>query len=146
MPVEMTRQKLRQYKSLKKEMEKLDNDINKLYDKRLDIPTVKGKVTGSCKEFPYIQTHMTVEMQEPKAADLLSRRIRIKEQRKKEAEQQALEIEQFISGIQDSTDRQIFEMLFLDGRKQREVAEELGFDQSSVSKRVTARLKLSYNS
>lgn len=141
MPVEMTRQKLRQYKSLKKEMEKLDNDINKLYDKRLDIPTVKGKVTGSCKEFPYIQTHMTVEMQEPKATDLLSRRIRIKEQRKKEAEQQALEIEQFISGIQDSTDRQIFEMLFLDGKKQREVANAVGYTQGRISQIISRILK-----
>ena len=141
MPVEMTRQKLRQYKSLKKEMEKLDNDINKLYDKRLDIPTVKGKVMGSCKEFPYIQTHMTVEMQEPKATDLLSRRIRIKEQRKKEAEQQALEIEQFISGIQDSTDRQIFEMLFLDGKKQREVANAVGYTQGRISQIISRILK-----
>ena len=139
--MEMTRQKLRQYKSLKKEMEKLDNDINKLYDKRLDIPTVKGKVTGSCKEFPYIQTHMTVEMQEPKATDLLSRRIRIKEQRKKEAEQQALEIEQFISGIQESTDRQIVEMLFLDGRKQREAAEELGYSRSRIAQKIGEYLK-----
>lgn len=139
--MEMTRQKLRQYKSLKKEMEKLDNDINKLYDKRLDIPTVKGKVTGSCKEFPYIQTHMTVEMQEPKATDLLSRRIRIKEQRKKEAEQQALEIEQFISGIQDSTDRQIFEMLFLDGKKQREVANAVGYTQGRISQIISRILK-----
>lgn len=139
--VEMTRQKLRQYKSLKKEMEKLDNDINKLYDKRLDIPTVKGKVTGSCKEFPYIQTHMTMEMQEPKATDLLSRRIRIKEQRKKEAEQQALEIEQFISGIQDSTDRQIFEMLFLDRKKQREVAGELGYSRSRIAQKIGEYLK-----
>lgn len=141
MPVEMTRQKLRQYKSLKKEMEKLDNEINKLYDKRLDIPTVKGKVTGSCEEFPYIRTHMTVEMQEPKAADLLSRRIRIKEQRKKEAEQQALEIEQFISGIQDSTDRQIFEMLFLDGKKQREAANAVGYTQGRISQIISRILK-----
>ena len=89
---------------------------------------------------------MTVEMQEPREADLISRRIRIKRKRKEEAEQQAFEIERFISDIPDSTDRQIFEMLFLDGKKQKEVAKELGFDQSSVSKRVTAKLQLSYNS
>lgn len=139
--VEMTREKLKQYRALKKEIEKLDKDIDKLYEKNMDIPTVKGKVTGSSKDFPYIQMHMTVEMQEPKEADLLLRRIRIKEQRKKEVEQQALEIEQFISGIQDSTDRQIFEMLFLDRKKQREVANAVGYTQGRISQIISRILK-----
>ncbi|MGN0276477.1 MAG: sigma-70 family RNA polymerase sigma factor [Hominisplanchenecus sp.] len=138
--MQMTREKLKQYRALKKEIEKLDKDIDKLYEKNMDIPTVKGKVTGSSKDFPYIQTHMTVEMQEPREADLISRRIRIKRKRKEEAEQQAFEIERFISNIPDSTDRQIFEMMFLDGKKQKEISEDVGLERSGISKRISRYL------
>lgn len=144
--MEMTREKLKQYRALKKEIGSLEKAIDKLRDRALDIPEVIGKVTASSHDFPYIEEHITVRMNEPKEADAITRRIRIKEKRKEEAEKAALEIEQFIAGIPDSTDRQIFEMVFLERKKQREVAEIVGFEQSSVSKRITARLKLSYNS
>ncbi|SHK34184.1 sigma factor-like helix-turn-helix DNA-binding protein [Hespellia stercorisuis] len=46
------------------------------------------------------------------------------------------EIEEFIAGIPDSTDRQIFELSFLEGKKQQEIADELGLERSSISKRI----------
>lgn len=132
----MDKSVLKQYTAIQREITALDKSIDKLRDRALDIPVVQGKVTGSSRDWPYIETHYTVLMDEPREADMLSRRIRIKEQRKQEAEQVALEIEQFIAGIPDSTDRQIFELIFLEGKTQQEVAEIVHLERSWVSRRI----------
>lgn len=138
--VEMTREKLKQYRALKREIASLEEAIDKLRDRALDIPEVMGKVTASSHDFPYIEEHITVRLNEPKEADAISRRIRIKEKRKEEAEKAALEIERFVAGIPDSTDRQIFEMLYLEGKKQREAANAVNLERSSIAKRISKYL------
>lgn len=139
--MEMTREKLKQYRALKREIASLEEAIDKLRDRALDIPEVMGKVTASSHDFPYIEEHITVRMNEPKEADAISRRIRIKEKRKEEAEKAALEIERFVAGIPDSTDRQIFEMLYLEGEKQKDVAEAMGYSKGRISQKVNRYLK-----
>lgn len=138
--MEMTKQKLGQYRALQKEIASLDKAIDKLHDRAGSIPEVMGKVTGSSHDFPYISQHFPVKMDDPKEADMILRRIRIKEMRKEEAEKAALEIEQYVAGISDSTDRQIFELLYLEGKKQREVAEMVNLERSSISKRISRYL------
>ncbi|MCI5996114.1 MAG: sigma-70 family RNA polymerase sigma factor [Blautia sp.] len=137
----MTREKLKQYISLKREIASLDRAIDKLRDRASEVPEVIGKVTGSSHDFPYIEEHISVRMDDPKEADMISRRIRIKNRRKEEAYKAAIEIEQFIAGIQDSTDRQIFEMIYLEGKKQREVAEAVGYSRSRVAQKIGEYLK-----
>lgn len=144
MPVEMTREKLRQYLALIKEIQSIDKSIEKLLDRAQDIPTVMGKVSGSMQDHPYIQTHISVEMDEPREADAIDRMLRIKRRRRAEVVELAAEIERFIADIPDSTDRQIFEMVFLERKKQREVAETVRLERSAVSKRIKAQL--SHNS
>ena len=95
----MDRARLGQYRALKRELESLEDTIERLLDKEMEIPTVKGKVTASGLEWPYIKQHVTVEMAEPKAADAIKRRIWIKKIRKREAECLAAEIEEFIETI-----------------------------------------------
>lgn len=144
--VPVTREKLNQYRALKKEIKILDDSIDKLRERALDIPTVIGKVQSSQAEFPYIEQHISVQMDEPNESDVIKRRIRIKEKRKEEANRLILEIEQFISGIPDSTDRQIFELIYLQGKKQREVADGVGMERSGVSKKISKYLNVSHNS
>lgn len=136
----MTRKKLKQYKVLKKEIDRLDKVIDELQNRALDIPTVIGKVQASQRDFPYIEQHISVQMDEPKEADMISRRILIRQKRRDEVNELCLEIEKFIAGIPDSVDRQIFELVYLDGKKQREVAEAVGFERSSISKRISKYL------
>lgn len=143
--MEMTRDKLKQYRALKKEIASLDKAIDKLQERALDIPTVIGKVKGSSHDFPYTEEHFSVQMDEPREADMISRRMRIRQQRKEECEKLALEIEQFVGEIPDSTDRQVFEMVFLEGMKQREVAEAVGYTQARVSQRISSVLQDLYN-
>ena len=139
----MDRKTLKQYRALKKELVLIDQGIERLQERAENIPTVTGKVTGSSHDWPYIETHYPVYMDEPKEADEIDRRLRIKRARQEEVSRLATEIEEYIARIPDSADRQIFEMCFLQGKKQREVAKIMNMDQSTISVRIRERLKLS---
>ncbi|MDD3186820.1 MAG: sigma factor-like helix-turn-helix DNA-binding protein [Anaerostipes sp.] len=132
---------MRQYRSLKKESKDLDKKLNKLYDRQEAIPEVMGKVTGSSPEFPYIETHPTIIIAEPKKNDAVKRLIRAKKNRKKMVDETAVEIETFITNIEDSKVRRVFELRFIDGLKQKEVAEEVGYSRSRISQIVSDYLK-----
>ena len=137
----MDRRRLRQYRALKQELESLEGTIEQLSERAAEIPTVKGKVTASGLEWPYIEQHVTVEMADPKEADAIKRRIRIKKIRKTEAECLAAEIEEFIAGIPDSMDRQIFELVYLEGKTMQETGEQLGYTKGRISQKISEVLK-----
>ncbi len=142
----MDKKKLSQLRSLKKELELIDRKLDRLYERQENVPVVMGKVTGSSKDFPYTEVRTSVLMDEPKEMDEINKQIRIREKRKEQVESLITEIEQFIAEIPDSRDRQIFELIYIDGKKQREVAEYMGMERSSISKIITANLQLSHNS
>jgi RNA polymerase sigma factor (sigma-70 family) len=142
----MDRATLKQYLPLKREQERLEKKIDRLYERLDNVPEVMGKVKGSMREHPYIETHVSVRMLEPRENDTVNRLIRINENRKQQVDALLMEIEEYIEAIPDSVTRQIFEMVFLEGKKQREVADELGLERSSISKKITGYLQLSHNS
>ena len=142
----MDKQKLNQYRALQREIPKLNKDIVKLYERLEDIPVVSGKVSKSSDDFPYIEQHVTVEMEEPKQATEIKKQIRCKEIRLEQAEKDKTEIEMFIASIPDSLDRQIFELTFIDGKRQQSVGKIVGLERSSISKRIDKYLQLSHNS
>lgn len=137
----MDRKTLKQYGALKKELVLIDQGIERLRRRAEQIPTIRGKVTGSSPDWPYIEIHFPVEMDEPKEADEIRRRLRIKENRKAAVSRLVVEIEEFIAGIPDSIDRQIFEMCFLQGRRQQEAADKLGYTQGRIAQKINDRLK-----
>lgn len=137
----MDRKKLNQYKTLQKEIPKLQKKLDKLYDRRLDIPVVLGKVTKSSDDFPYIEEHLSVQMDEPHEADELSKQIRINEERLSRAERDKTEIEDFIAGITVSIDRQIFEYVFLEGLSQQVTADRVGYSKGRISQKISEYLK-----
>lgn len=138
----MDRKTLKQYLPLKREQEKLEKKIDDLYGRLDDVPVVLGTVKGSMDVHPYIETHMTVQMTEPKEADTINRLIKINEARKGQVDKLLIEIEEFIADIPDSTNRQIFELTFLQDKKQREISEIVGLERSVISKRITNYLNL----
>lgn len=142
----MDKQKLNQYRALQREIPKLYKDIVKLYERLEEIPVVSGKVSKSSNDFPYIEQHVTVQMEEPKQATEIKKQIRYKELRLEQAERDKTEIERFISSIPDSLDRQIFELTFIDGKRQQSVGKIVGLERSSISKRIDKYLQLSHNS
>lgn len=141
----MDKKKLSQLRPLKKELELIDRKLDRLYERQENVPVVMGKVTGSSKDFPYTEVRTSVLMDEPKEADEIEKQIRIREKRREQVESLITEIEQFIAEIPDSRDRQIFELIYIDGKKQREVANEIGLERSVVSKRITNYLNLHTN-
>lgn len=141
----MDKKKLSQLRPLKKEIELIDRKLDRLYERQENVPVVMGKVTGSSKDFPYTEVRTSVLMDEPKEMDEIDKQIWIREKRKEQVESLITEIEQFIAEIPDSRDRQIFELIYIDGKKQREVANEIGLERSVVSKRITNYLNLHTN-
>jgi len=133
--------KLNQLRPLKKELELIDKKLDKLYERQENVPVVMGKVTGSSRDFPYTEVRTSVLMDEPKEADEIDKQVRIKEQRREQVEMLITEIEQFIAEIPDSVDRQIFELTYIDGMKQREVAEEVGYSRGRISQIISKYLK-----
>lgn len=142
----MDKKKLSQLRPLKKELALIDRKLDRLYERQENVPVVMGKVTGSSKDFPYTEVRTSVLMDEPKEADEIDKRIRIREKRREQVESLITEIEQFIAEIPDSRDRQIFELRYIEGMKQKDVAEYIGMERSSISKIITANLQLSHNS
>ena len=137
----MDRQQLNRYKKNRREINTLAEVIKKLQDRLDEVPVVSGKVTKSSDDFPYIEEHVQIRMQEPKMATSLKIRIREKEKRIEQLTQENAEVERYIENMPEGTVKDIFEMIFLDGMKQREVAECLGYTKGRVSQIISESIK-----
>ena len=137
----MDKKTLKQYRPLKREQEMIEKKLDRLEEREEDIPVIYGKVKGSAPEFPYIETHMTVAMWEPKRMDSIDRQRIINEKRKDRVDALLIEIEEFIADIPNSTHRQIFEMVFLDVKTQQEVGESVGYSKGRVSQIISQYVK-----
>lgn len=137
----MEKKILKKHKRNKAELAVIDRTLDRLYDQLESVEEVSGKVTKSGDDFPYIEEHITVRMADPQKADPIKERIRKKEKRKKKLEAEILEVEKFIEGIPEGIDRQIFEMVYLDGLSQQEAGGEIGYTQARVSQLIDGRLK-----
>lgn len=137
----MNRELLNKYKKNKRDIENLDGIIAKLQERLDAVPVVSGKVTKSSDDFPYIEEHVQVRVEEPKAATALKMRIYEKEKRKDQLLQENEEVEKYIAAMPDGTTKDIFEMVFLDEMTQKEVGESVGYTQSMVSKVIKDTLK-----
>ncbi len=129
----MDEKQLKRHRALMKEISLIEWQLDKLYDRKMGIPIVMGKVTGSSHDFPYTPVRTSVEMQEPEQADGIDRLIRIKKELLAADRKEVVEIEEFICAIEEPVTRQIFEMTFYEGMKQREVAEHVGYSRGRVS-------------
>lgn len=132
----MDKNTLKQYRALKNEIAQLEKKMDRLRARAVNVPTVMGRVVGSSRDFPYTEVRTSVLMDEPRESDEIGRLMRIQRERLEKASALVVEIEEFIEGIEDSTDRQIFELTYISGKKQREVAEEVCLERSGISRRI----------
>lgn len=139
----MDRWTLKRYKVNKAELASVDQQLKKLQDQLEDVRVVSGKVQKSSDEFPYITEHVPVQVLDPKLADPIRARIRKKEQRKAELVKEMQLVEDFISGMQAGIDKEIFEMVYLNGISQEKAGESIGYTQSMISKIISGYLKYS---
>lgn len=95
----MTKEELKQYRSIVAEL----NEVND----RINSNTVHGTVTGSDSEFPYVKHCISVLGVEPTHISDIVLRQRLERQKNK--------IELFVAGILDSETRRIFRYRYIDG-------------------------------
>lgn len=133
----MKQECFKNYKKNKTELASLEKVLDKLKAKREDIPIVAGKVSKSADEFPYIEQRVTVEMREPRASDEVEERIRKKEVRKRELEYQMGVVEKYIADMPEGRDKDVMEMLYLDGMTQNEIGRITGYTQSMISRIIS---------
>lgn len=130
----MTAERLKQYKSLKAEIEELAEQIHRLESS--DI------VQGSDREFPYIKHNMKVETGEcDHTRDMLKKELGLLK-----SEYHALN--EFINNIADSEIRRIFRYRYIEGLKWFQIASRLKVcgDGSTERKKHDRFLKVSRNS
>lgn len=137
----MDKRILKRHKRNKAELAVIDRTLDRLYDQLEDVEEVSGKVTKSGKDFPYIEEHMTVRMADPRKADPIKKRIKVREDRRKAIQAEIQDVEEFIDGLPEGIDKRIFEMVYLDGVSQQKVGEVTGYTQSMISKIINKYLK-----
>lgn len=135
----MTEKELGDYRKLCREVDDLRQRLEK--EKNREIPVVSGKVRGSMREFPYIETHVGVELYEPEAMEVSLERIRRYQTKLLEVERKKLEIEQFVEEIPDPELRLIFRLRFLDGMRLADIGDRLAMDRSWIGKRIRKYLE-----
>ncbi|WP_455715347.1 hypothetical protein [Anaerosporobacter sp.] len=142
----MTEKDVIEYNAL---IARVERNKQKVLDLQLkEIPIVSGKVKGSSPNFPYIETHMCVEMEEPKENDKIIKRIRALEKCVKEDNRKIEEIDKLYNSITDNELKTIFDMRVYEGMKWIDIAADLSEekDRTTYSKKFKKFLENSRNS
>jgi DNA-directed RNA polymerase specialized sigma24 family protein len=134
----MTLEYLRSYKSKKEEIDELAYKLDHIAD---DDNLVGNDVIFDYRS-GYPQPQAVVGTDQEKY-HRLSRRWR---NRKTLLEEECLQVEEFVESISDSLTRRIFRMCYLDGYTQKQVADKMNLDRSTVTKKIDKYLKVSPNS
>ena len=134
----MTLEYLRSYKSKKEEIDELAYKLDHIAD---DDNLVGNDVIFDYRS-GYPQPQAVVGTDQEKY-HRLSRRWR---NRKALLEEECLQVEEFVESISDSLTRRIFRMCYLDGYTQKQVADKMNLDRSTVTKKIDKYLKVSPNS
>ena len=137
----MDKECLKRYRANRRELLSLERTLERLYAQLEDVPDVSGKVSKSSDDFPYIEQHVTVQMQEPKKASEIKDRIRKKEKRHKALLADMAEAERIIMKMPEGLSRQILELVYLEGMSQQEVGEAVGYTQARVSQIIRIAMK-----
>ena len=125
----------------KREIAMIDAALARLEERLDGVAIVPGKVTKSSDDFPYIEEHVSVEIPEPMEASRIREKIAEKEQRRSEIAREMRQVEEHIERMPEGIDKQIFEMVYLDGMTQQEVGESVGYTQGRVSQIIKCWIK-----
>lgn len=137
----MNRDLLNRYKQNKRELELIDAALARLEAQLDGVAIVRGKVTKSSDDYPYIEEHVPVEMPAPREASWIREKMAAKEKRRSEIVREMRQVEEYIEGMPEGMDRQILEMVYLDGMTQQEAGESAGYTQGRVSQIIKCWLK-----
>ena len=137
----MDKELLNRYKPNVKELDLIAEQIDRLNERLENVPEVSGKVTKSSRDFPYIEEHVTVRMKEPREATAIKDKLREKERRQAKLSQEVTEVREFLEDLPEGVERQIMEMVYLEGKSQRKVSELIGYTQGRISQIISDLVK-----
>lgn len=135
----MDKRTLKKYRPNKDRLIRIENQIQELCERESTV--VMGKVTGSSADFPYTEVRTSVQMYDPYEEENVRRQIRRKETDRLRILKEQKEVEDYINGIDDPEIKEIFELSFIEGKKQIEVAEIVGYSRGRISQKIGEQLK-----
>lgn len=135
----MDKKTLKRYKSNKDRLIRIEEQIQELCERESTV--VMGKVTGSSTNFPYTEVRTSVQMYDPYEEENIRRQIRRKESDRLRILKEQKEVEDYINGIDNPEIKEIFELAFVEGKKQQEVADIVGYSRGRISQIISEYLK-----
>ena len=137
----MNKRDFKQFTRLPQERDNLIKRLERL-ERELDkVPTVKTKVQSSQKEFPYVQTYLTVDAPEPVRFSAIKRDIRRTKLRLTSTERRLDKLTEMIEAIDDSRERQILTMRDLEGEKLKVVSAKFDLTDQHVMRIINLAIK-----
>lgn len=130
---------LKKYRSNKDRLIRIEERIQELCEREPTV--VMGKVTGSSTDFPYTEVRTSVQMYDPYEEENVRQQIRRKEADRLRILKEQKEVEDYINGIDDPEIKEIFELSFIEGKKQIEVAEMVGYSRGRISQKIGEQMK-----
>lgn len=122
----MNEKDLEQLGKLMKEAELLQRELN-------NLPTTKDSVRGYSPDFPYTERTIIISGIDEQRGKKLQRKL----QRKLEQIQDKVEeMEEWLDSVEDPEIRTILRMMYRNNLNQKQIGEELGYDRSTVSKKL----------
>ena len=133
--------KFESYQKHLKEIQSLEKQIEKLLKKREKVPVVKDKVRSSAKEFPYIETHVTVDAYDPARMQTIDRLIWMKERIIDAYQAELIEVEEYIQAIPDYMTREAFRLVFIEGMSRAKASEVMHYSRDRAGQLIRAEFK-----
>ena len=137
----MTKRDFKQYTRLPQEREYYIKRIERLEKSLENVPTVKTKVQSSQKEFPYVETHVTVDAPEPVRYTSIMRDITRTKKRLRNIENRLDKLTGMVESVEDSRTRQILTMRYIDGEKLKTVSAKMDLTDQHVMRIINIAIK-----
>lgn len=125
----MDAETLKEYRYLKREIKSLEERIKLLKS------TISDTVRASNTEFPYQEIHIQIEGEDPRKSSLEL----ILKKRLDECVDKVIDIERFISSIEDSRTRMIFQRRYVDGWTWIRISIMLGSSDEAYARKLHNR-------
>ena len=141
MKKDMTKKEFKQYQRLPQEREYYIRKIERLEKQAETVPIVKDKVQSSQKEWPYIETHVTVDAPEPVRYTSIQRDLIRARRSLKDVERRLNKLNKMIVRIDNSRERQIITVRYVDGKSLKDTAIMFDLTEQGVLKIINKIVK-----
>lgn len=127
------------YSNAKKELERVESQLER-YSK-LQPHSEHGVVKGSMKEYPYAEKHYVLSGSDVKSDEMIQQKIAQAIISLREHENKCLElmidVDMAIENISDLQMRTILHEKYYNGLTDKQIADKLGYDRSTVTKKLS---------